>query len=200
MSTFGTIAIPTPHVPYGPVGIPAHLSDSRYLREAAKHIEEGYPVGGSNLTEAVLKLLRDAADAIEATNQQSRSALPADQDARFAEAVAKITPCTCSAQRARAERAEAEVARLNAQLGDCICNLGPGTEGPSEADGPPERWLPADDPDAVFARYRRETVASQQIKDKALAARLAKSSDPWDQVLGAVKASSVDPAPNQGHR
>lgn len=70
---FGTITIPRPHVPYGPVGIPAPLSDARYLRDAARHIEQGYQVGGSNLTAAVLKLLRDAADAIEAMNQQISS-------------------------------------------------------------------------------------------------------------------------------
>lgn len=59
------IAIPRPHVPFGPNGIPEATADADYLREAARHIEGGFPVGGSNLTATVLKLPRDAADALE---------------------------------------------------------------------------------------------------------------------------------------
>lgn len=60
------VTIPRPHVPYGPLGVPEWQADAHYLREAAKHIEGGYSVGGSNLTATVLKLLRDSADALEA--------------------------------------------------------------------------------------------------------------------------------------
>ena len=60
-----TITIPRPHVPYGPHGIPEHVADANYLREAAFHIRDGYAVGGWNLTNTVIKLLLDTAAALE---------------------------------------------------------------------------------------------------------------------------------------
>jgi hypothetical protein len=56
-----TITIPAPNVPY-----PGGRTQAYFMRSAADHIEGGYPVGGRNLTATVLKLLRDAADALEA--------------------------------------------------------------------------------------------------------------------------------------
>lgn len=58
------ITIPRPHVPYGPIGVPERVADADYLREAAKHIEGGFKVGGSNLSATVIKMLRDSADAL----------------------------------------------------------------------------------------------------------------------------------------
>lgn len=58
------IVIPRPRVAHGPAGIPAHVSDADYLREAARHVRGGFPVGGSNLSASVAKLLDDAAEAI----------------------------------------------------------------------------------------------------------------------------------------
>jgi hypothetical protein len=59
-----TITIPAPNVPY-----PGGHSQAHFMRSAADHIEGGYPVGGSNLTATVLKLLRDVADALEANER-----------------------------------------------------------------------------------------------------------------------------------
>jgi hypothetical protein len=40
--------------------------DSHYMRTAAKNLDNGYPVGGSHVTYAVAKLLRDAANSLDA--------------------------------------------------------------------------------------------------------------------------------------
>jgi len=63
-----TISVPRPHVPHGPRDVPAHVADARYLREAAHHIRDGYAVGGYNLTSTVIRLLLDAAEALESTD------------------------------------------------------------------------------------------------------------------------------------
>ncbi|MFJ3393934.1 hypothetical protein [Leifsonia aquatica] len=63
------ITIPRPHVAFGPKRTPEHIADADYLREAASHIEGGFPVGGSNLTETVIDLLRATADALHPTTE-----------------------------------------------------------------------------------------------------------------------------------
>lgn len=63
-----TITIPAPHVPYGPVGVPENEADARYLRDAIKnlkHLSHGERMWGSNLTATIIKLLGDAADALD---------------------------------------------------------------------------------------------------------------------------------------
>ncbi len=63
-----TITIPTPHVPFGPTGVPEHEADADYLRSAVRNIEyleRGEKLWGSNVTATVVKLLNDAADAVE---------------------------------------------------------------------------------------------------------------------------------------
>lgn len=54
-------AVVIPDIPY-----PGGHTQAFYWRKAASHLEKGFPVGGSNLTTAVIQLLRNAADAIEA--------------------------------------------------------------------------------------------------------------------------------------
>jgi hypothetical protein len=61
------ITIPRPRVPFGPEHLAEHEADAHYLREAARHIEGGYKVGGRNLTATVIQLLRDCADALHPT-------------------------------------------------------------------------------------------------------------------------------------
>jgi len=64
----GTITIPTPHVTYGPEGIPANVADADYLRHAVKNIDylsHGERLWGSGVTATVRKLLLDAAKALD---------------------------------------------------------------------------------------------------------------------------------------
>lgn len=55
------VTIDVPPVPY-----PGGLSDAHYLRVAARNLREGYPVGGSNVTETVAELLDRLAAALDA--------------------------------------------------------------------------------------------------------------------------------------
>jgi hypothetical protein len=56
------ITIPAPHVPYpGP-----NDTDASFMRGAAGKIRNGLEPGGYNVTTAVIKLLTDAANALEA--------------------------------------------------------------------------------------------------------------------------------------
>jgi hypothetical protein len=60
------VTIPRPRVPYGPAGLTPDQGTARYLREVASKIERGYArVGGRNVTDTVLKLLGDTAEAID---------------------------------------------------------------------------------------------------------------------------------------
>lgn len=63
-----TITVPRPTVAYGPKHLPTALADANYLRSAAGNIEFSRCLG-SNLTATVTKLLRDAADAVEAGHE-----------------------------------------------------------------------------------------------------------------------------------
>lgn len=63
-----TITIPAPHVPHGPVGVPENVADADYLRAAVRNIEyqtRGERLWGSNLTATIIKLLNDAANALD---------------------------------------------------------------------------------------------------------------------------------------
>jgi hypothetical protein len=56
------IVVPKPNIPHkGP-----NHQESHFMRTAASNIEKGYPVGGSHVTYAVIKLLRDAANSLDA--------------------------------------------------------------------------------------------------------------------------------------
>ena len=65
------ITIPRPHVPFGPDGVTAEKADADYLRNAVRIIKwraaTGREIWGSNLPATIIKLLGDAADAIEAS-------------------------------------------------------------------------------------------------------------------------------------
>jgi hypothetical protein len=65
------IAIPVPHVPFGPEGVPEWRADANYLISAARNIHAGYEVGGSNVTATVVKLLNDVASALLAQQPES---------------------------------------------------------------------------------------------------------------------------------
>lgn len=60
------LAIPRPHVPFGPLSVPEHEADATYLDHAASSLEGHYEVGGSNVRATVVKLLRDTAAALRA--------------------------------------------------------------------------------------------------------------------------------------
>lgn len=60
------ITIPRPHIPYGPARVDADEADAQYLRKAATDLADHYQPFGSNLRAAVVKLIRDAANAIAA--------------------------------------------------------------------------------------------------------------------------------------
>lgn len=62
----GEITIPAPHVPYGPEGVPEAKATADYLREAACTFRAKKPFG-SNLSVTVIKLLDDAAEALDPT-------------------------------------------------------------------------------------------------------------------------------------
>lgn len=64
MSESDYITIPRPTVPFGPKGVPVNVADADYLRSAAGNIEFARRLG-SNLTATVVKLLNDAADAVD---------------------------------------------------------------------------------------------------------------------------------------
>lgn len=59
------ITIPRPTIPYGPDHLTRDEADASYLREAAKELAEFYKPFGSNLRATIVKLINDAADAIE---------------------------------------------------------------------------------------------------------------------------------------
>jgi len=63
-----TITVPRPHVAHGPAGVHPDEADAEYLRSAVRNIEHqgrGERLWGSNLTATVVRLLIDAAFAIE---------------------------------------------------------------------------------------------------------------------------------------
>lgn len=64
-----TVTVRRPHVEHGPVGVPADQADASYLRSAVRNIEhradEVRRLWGSGVTAMVVRLLTDAADAIE---------------------------------------------------------------------------------------------------------------------------------------
>lgn len=65
------IVIPRPHVPFGPETLTPDVSDVQYLRKAARNIENFYKPFGSNLRATIVKLLDDAANAIEQASQDA---------------------------------------------------------------------------------------------------------------------------------
>ncbi|NWN86997.1 MAG: hypothetical protein HLX51_00420 [Micrococcaceae bacterium] len=68
------IVIPRPHIPHGPKQLTADASDVQYLREAAQKIQDFYKPFGSNLRATIVKLIDDAADAIEAASKDRHDA------------------------------------------------------------------------------------------------------------------------------
>lgn len=97
----GTIWIPIPHVPHGPLGTPPLLADADYLTEAAQHIQGGYAVGGSNLTGTVVRLLHDTAAALRARHEEhGKHWWACAVNAPRAEWVG---PCDCDLSRAQSD-------------------------------------------------------------------------------------------------
>lgn len=68
------VIIPRPHVPHGPKQLTADASDVQYLREAAQKIQDFYKPFGSNLRATIVKLIDEAADAIEANSKDHHDA------------------------------------------------------------------------------------------------------------------------------
>lgn len=68
------VVITRPHVPHGPKQLTADASDVQYLREAAQKIQDFYKPFGSNLRATIVKLIDDAADAIEANSKDQHGA------------------------------------------------------------------------------------------------------------------------------
>lgn len=58
-----SVTVPTPHIPH-----PGFHTQGHFMRTAARNIKNDHPVGGYNVTTAVIKLLTDTATAMEATN------------------------------------------------------------------------------------------------------------------------------------
>lgn len=56
-----SITVPAPHLSH-----PGFHTHSHFMRTAARNITNDHPVGGYGVTSAVIKLLNDAADAMEA--------------------------------------------------------------------------------------------------------------------------------------
>lgn len=95
--------------------------------EEASRLEFGLPHDTLRLV-AALREARDERDALRkdlASWQSSHAFVEEERDQareqrdayRRADVIAKATPCTCSAQRARAEKAEAQVQAVRALLG-----------------------------------------------------------------------------------
>ena len=62
------LAIPRPHVPFGPTHVSEDKADADYLRHAVRNIEylrQGERIWGSNLTATIIKLLWDVADVLD---------------------------------------------------------------------------------------------------------------------------------------
>lgn len=57
-----SITVPTPHIPH-----PGFHTQGHFMRTAARNIKNDHPVGGYNVTTAVIKLLTDTANAMENT-------------------------------------------------------------------------------------------------------------------------------------
>ncbi|WP_159601601.1 hypothetical protein [Agromyces humi] len=55
-----TISVPAPNIPF-----PGGRGQGAMLRRAAQNIVDGYDIGGSNVTAAVVQLIRDAGDAVD---------------------------------------------------------------------------------------------------------------------------------------
>lgn len=58
----GEIVVPVPVLPTKALG----TKESYYLRTAARNIQQGYSIGGSGVTQMILRLLTDAAESLEA--------------------------------------------------------------------------------------------------------------------------------------
>lgn len=56
-----TITVPMPHIPH-----PGFHTQGHFMRTAARNIKNDHPAGGYNVTTAVIKLLTDTANAMEA--------------------------------------------------------------------------------------------------------------------------------------
>lgn len=71
-----SITVPRPHVPFGPADISPDTADAAYLRQAARDLEKHYKPFGPNLRATIVKLVHDAADAIDAggTTRTARTA------------------------------------------------------------------------------------------------------------------------------
>ncbi|WP_104087074.1 hypothetical protein [Arthrobacter sp. GMC3] len=56
-----TVTVPAPHIQH-----PGFHTQGHFMRSAARNIKNDHPVGGYGVTSAVIKLLNDTADAMEA--------------------------------------------------------------------------------------------------------------------------------------
>ncbi|RBO73507.1 hypothetical protein [Microbacterium sp. H6] len=97
----GSLTIPRPHVPFGPIGIPEYKADADYLDHAAKSLEGHYEVGGSNVRATVVKLLRDTSTALRAAggvqgpvklSENSAQGEPSDAHRALIDAAESMTP------------------------------------------------------------------------------------------------------------
>lgn len=84
------IAIPRPNVPFGPEGVTPEQADVDYLPAAARTLEHHYKSFGANPRVTVVKLIQDAADAVETARVHLAQQEPTDAAARSI--LALITP------------------------------------------------------------------------------------------------------------
>lgn len=75
-----TITIPRPHIPFGPEHLTINTADAQYLHTAATELEQFHQPFGSNLRATVVKLIRDAARAIEDHVETSEDTISRDKE------------------------------------------------------------------------------------------------------------------------
>lgn len=64
------------HIPTGPIGIAPNIADADYMDEAARHLRDGFPVGGSGVTAAVARVLRVVGGELRAAEPQAHDRPP----------------------------------------------------------------------------------------------------------------------------
>lgn len=87
-----------------------HDTDAGLMRIAADHLEHGYPVGGSNLTAAVIRVLREVATALDSAPADHLNTVKAECEALLRQSLANRDDAIDKRRRvAELEAAQADV-------------------------------------------------------------------------------------------